>query len=375
MIVIIVTRLKYIKPVNSSFAMPNLTSFKPFLLGSISMLCVTLSVFSLLNANAAYSITRPSETSHGNESYWTIGKNLSSARNELAAVELNGKIYAMGGEDIAAGGGQKDTVEVYDIKRNEWNVGTVAPMPLPLDHTAAAVYNGKIYLVGGFLERKVPTDKVFIYDPAKNEWRQGKSLPSPIGAALNAKFIDGILYIVGGLNASDLPVNTNYAYDPKTNTWTIKAPMPTARHHLQTAVVNGKLFAIGGRILGDGVPSEDLGTSLSNFDRNEMYDPQTDSWTTRQHMLTKRSGFTASTGSDGNIYVFGGQGLQDDLPSVERYDPRTDSWTYDKSMPTRRYGLNSVGFDDTIYVLGGQLFTHPGRLPLSANEIFHIPTK
>jgi N-acetylneuraminic acid mutarotase len=97
-----------------------------------------------------------------------------------------------------------------------------------LDHTASVAFNGKIYVVGGFLKDKVPTDKVFVYDPSKNVWQEAKPLPSPIGAALNAQFINGILYIVGGLNASDLPVNTNYAYDPKTNNWTIKAPMPPA---------------------------------------------------------------------------------------------------------------------------------------------------
>ena len=350
--------------------MQNLTKLKPLFM--MSMLCVILFVLTLLTANMVNSSKESSGISLGNESYWTIGKNMSSDRNELAVVELDGKIYAMGGEDIAAGGGQKDTVEVYDIERNEWIVGDVAPMPLPLDHTAAVAYEGKIYVVGGFLEKKIPTDKLFIYDPVKNVWKQGRSLPSPIGAALNAQFIDGILYVVGGLNASHLPVNTNYAYDPKTNTWTTKAPMPTARQHLQTAVVDGKLYAMGGRILGNGVQSEDLSETLSNFGRNEMYDPPTDSWTKRQDMLVKRSGFTASVGPDGYIYVFGGQGTQNDLNSVERYDPRTDTWTYDKPMPTRRFGLDSASFEDKIFVLGGQLLTHPGRVPLSVNEIFHI---
>ena len=53
--------------------------------------------------------------------------------------------------------------------------------------------------------------------------------------------------------------------------------------------------------------SEDIDESLSNFDRNEMYDPQTDSWTILEPMHIKRSGFAAAVPSDGNIYVFGGQ--------------------------------------------------------------------
>ena len=334
---------------------------------------LAVSIIFLFGISTAVSIPNNStKISQLNESYWSIGKNMSTARNELTAVELNGKIYAMGGEDIAAGGAQKNTVEVYDIAKDKWIEGTVAPMPLPLDHTASAVYDGKIYVIGGFLKDKVSTDRVFIYDPSKNDWQEASPLPSPIGAALNAQFINGILYVVGGLNASEAPVNTNYAYDPKTNTWTTKAPMPTARHHLQTAVIGGKLYAMGGRILGDGVRSEDLDSSYSNFDRNEMYDPQTDTWTTLQHMLTKRSGFTASNASDGNIYVFGGQGLLKDLNSVEKYNPKTDKWTYDKPMPTRRYGLESVSVGDKIYVLGGQYFTHPGKIPLKINEIFHV---
>jgi hypothetical protein len=52
-------------------------------------------------------------------------------------------------------------------------------------------------------------------------------------------------------------------YDPATDTWTRKADMPTARDSLSTSVVNGKIYAIGGAMSGDGV-------SLSII---EEYDP------------------------------------------------------------------------------------------------------
>ena len=35
-------------------------------------------------------------------------------------------------------------------------------------------------------------------------------------------------------------------YDPATNTWDAVAPMPTGRDGLATAVVDGKLYALGG---------------------------------------------------------------------------------------------------------------------------------
>jgi N-acetylneuraminic acid mutarotase len=110
-----------------------------------------------------------------------------------------------------------------------------------------------------------------------------------------------------------------------------------------------------------------------------MYDPQTDSWTILEPMLSKRSGFAAAVPADGNIYVFGGQGLPDPQTGggtisedVEKYDPILNKWTYENSIPTARLGLTAVSFNDRIFVLGGQYFDDSGLHPLNINEIFHI---
>ena len=336
--------------------------------------CLSFSILILFSVTLGYASTVSKDSdSDIIESYWSTGNSMLEDRNELTAVVLDDKIFAMGGEDIASGGGQKDTVEVYDIAADKWSEPDIQPMPLPLDHTASAIHEGKIYVVGGFLEHKVPTDKLFIYDPKINEWQEGQSLPEPIGS-MGAEFVNGLLYVVGGVNSSHIPVNTNLAYDPKTDTWSTKSPMPTARHHVQTVVVDGKIFALGGRILGDGIMPEDMDETLTNFDRNEMYDPQTDSWTILEPMLSKRSGFAAATPADGNIYIFGGQGVGKGkfLSTVEKYDPILDIWTFEKSGPTARGGLTAVSFNDRIFVLGGQYFDDSGGHPLNINEIFHI---
>jgi N-acetylneuraminic acid mutarotase len=306
-----------------------------------------------------------------NRPYWTISKDMPEARNELSAVGVNEKIYVIGGEDIAAGGSQKDTIEIYDSTTERWLNKENAPLPQGLDHTAAVEYIDKIYVAGGFLQHKIPSDKLYIYDINENEWTEGESLPSARGA-LTAEIINGTLYAIGGLNSSQIPVNTNEAYDLESNSWTTKTPMPTARHHLSSAVVDGRLFALGGRILGNGVPSGDLDEARSNFGNNEVYDPQTDSWSIHQPMLTKRSGFTAAT-AGGEIYVFGGEGIGESYDSVERYDPENDVWHNELPMPTERMGLTAVPFTDKIYVLGGQIINNgSGLIPLKVNEVFHI---
>ena len=335
---------------------------------SVFLCCfsITLTVFVSYGLIAgATTSSEETETS----STWATGAKMPTPRTELLADGIDAKIYVMGGVDYAKNS-QLDTVEIYDTARNEWT-SDAEPMPLPIDHGAAVAHNGKVYVVGGFIKGKVPSDKLFIYDTVKDEWTEGKPLSSPRGA-LGAQFVNGILYVVGGLNASQIPVNSVEAYDPEANTWSSKASMPTARHHLELAVLDGKLFAIGGRILGNGVQSEDMHESLTNFNRNEMYDPESNTWTVKQPMLSKRSGF-ASTSADGKIYIFGGEGIKESLATVEKYDPLDDTWTKAPSMPSERIGLEAVAVDNKIYAIGGQIYDpDSGLVALDTNEIFDL---
>ena len=87
-------------------------------------------------------------------------------RSEIAGAALNGKIYIIGGFDET---GQSTTaVEVYDPIPNKWT--EAAPLPQPTDHTAAASYEGKLYVVGGgYLSADALSDKLFIYDPTNDK--------------------------------------------------------------------------------------------------------------------------------------------------------------------------------------------------------------
>ncbi len=294
-------------------------------------------------------------------SSWEVGEEMPTHRTEIAADLLDNRIYVLGGADYQKDG-VIDTVEVYDPEKNTWT--TAAPLPIPIDHTSAVAYNGKLYLVGGFLENKISTDKLFIYDPNENKWTEGNPLPSPRGA-LTAEVINGTIYAMGGVNKDHQPVNTNEAYDVKTNTWTAREPIPGPKHHVASAVVDGKLYVLGGRLFGNGEPSE-INESLTNFDDNWRYDPEKNKWMPLESMSIRRSGFTATSLND-QIYVFGGQGTEGSYNSVERYDPITNKWYGEPAMPTERSGSASVAYKDRIYVFGGQ---HKGLEALNVNEIF-----
>lgn len=71
------------------------------------------------------------------------------------------------------------------------------------------------------------------------------------------------------------------------DSWMSRASMPTARAFFGVAVVDEKIFAIGGA---GGV--------------NEVYDPATDTWATRKPMPNPRC--FATTLYEGKIYCIGG---------------------------------------------------------------------
>jgi N-acetylneuraminic acid mutarotase len=284
-------------------------------------------------------------------------------RTEITSEIIDDKIYVLGGADYLKDG-IMNVVEIYDPSSNSWTQST--PLPISLDHTAAVSYKGKLFLVGGYLEDKNPTDKLWIYDSSSNTWTEGAPLSSPRGA-LAAEVINGTIYAIGGTNSTHDPVTTNEAYIIENNSWSFREPLSKPRHHISSAVLDGKIYILGGRLLGNGIQSE-INEGLTNMDDNSMYDPKSDTWTELEPMQMRRSGFTASE-ANGQIFVFGGQTPQGATDKVERYDPISNQWFRVEDMKYERSGATSKNFNDQIYVIGGQ---QEGLKALNVNEVLKI---
>jgi N-acetylneuraminic acid mutarotase len=145
--------------------------------------------------------------------------------------------------------------------------------------------------------------------------------------------------------------------------WTRKADMPTPRSTQTSAVVNGKIYVIGG------ATSEPDCYALSTV---EEYDPVTDTWTRKADMPTARCDFVGSSAVvDGKIYVMGGDiwdGGWITISTVEEYDPATDTWTRKSDMPTARWCLGTCTFDEKIYAIGG--YPAVGYTALTTVEVY-----
>ena len=174
-------------------------------------------------------------------------------------------------------------------------------------------------------------------DEIVDKWETKTPMPTSRNY-LTSAVVDGKIYSIGGSLAFNNPLNTVEVYDPVSDSWETKASMPTSRDGLTSAVVNGKIYCIGGY-------------DSSYLNTVEVHDPKTDSWETKTSMPSTRAYLTSEV-IDGKIYCTGGYdgGYYN---TVEVYDPKTDSWETKTSMLTSREGLTSVVVDGKIYCIGG----------------------
>ena len=171
--------------------------------------------------------------------------------------------------------------------------------------------------------------------------------------------VEGKIYLIGGTpfenRRGPYGLSTVEVYDPKTNTWERLADMPTPRTRAGAAVVNGIIYVFGGY---NGIDNRLV--NLKFLDVVEAYNPQTDTWMRQQNMSGPRiqSGLGAV---EGKIYCIGGSvhpldkepGDPGRIDLVEVYDPATDMWVKRARMPTKRDGFGVGVVNKRIYAIGG----------------------
>ena len=142
------------------------------------------------------------------------------------------------------------------------------------------------------------------------------------------------------------------------NAWEAVAPMAEARISHATAVLDGKLYAVGGY-------NGDDDYYLSSVER---YDPALDAWEAVTPMAeTRQSGVAVL---DGKLYVVGGMNDYDDaLSSVERYDPGTDAWEAVAPLTLARFGAGVAALEGELYAVGGSIYDDEAEAERSATTV------
>jgi N-acetylneuraminic acid mutarotase len=200
-------------------------------------------------------------------------------------------------------------------------------------------------------------------------WFYKRELPSPrygFGTAV----VNSKIYVVGGTDGLNF-LSEVLEYDPLLDTWVRKADMPTPRCKLAVAVWNNLIYAIGGQRTGA-------------VDNNEVFDPQLNVWSTLTSLPVTNDNFTSAHAIKGKIYTNG---------PVFEYNIATDDWwdsmiiiadtiapdtiyvdtfyNYIKSYPPNgSHGRCSAVYNNLIYVMGGS----DGPYPMPNVDVYHPGT-
>jgi hypothetical protein len=76
---------------------------------------------------------------------WSLGLAMPLARSEHAVVELDGRVWVLGG--YPPGRLPSNLVQIHDPVAGRWTLGP--RLPQPIHHVMAAVVDGRLYVIGG----------------------------------------------------------------------------------------------------------------------------------------------------------------------------------------------------------------------------------
>ncbi len=323
---------------------------------------IVLLLLTLLTLTSCLIIAKPAFSSASTgvtENTWVSKAPMQVARANMGVAVVNGDIYAIGGNTISGlynldqgfsegtTGRMVNSNEEYNPVTDNWTLK--APMPTPRDNFAIAVYQGKIYCIGGRQNVQSSISVNEVYDPTTDTW----ATKSPL---LNAQWPLQANVVNGKICVMDHSGNT-YAYDPATDSWTTKAKAPLISPFGEVSgwATGFNAVAIDDKIYVVGMIAAD--TFYGNV--NLIYDVATDTWSQAASVPPYSGG--------GGLFGLGGYGAAGATTGVMApkriyfffdnqtyiYNPTNDSWTFGTALPMNRVNFGVAVINDTFYVIGG----------------------
>lgn len=201
---------------------------------------------------------------------WEAGASLKHPRRNCASVELDGRIYALGGFD-----GSKiiNSVEAYDMRLKSWMM--VEPLPTARSSAMACAQGGKLWVLGGTSGTRLKT--VDCFDPRAGRWETSKVDMVEVRSAGQAACCVNHIFALGG---TDNDQNIHFSMecmDPDELSLTLRQPMQESRMDFAAAVISDSIMVGGGQ----------NGSVLS---ATEFYRPELDEWQAGPSMNIPRYG-------------------------------------------------------------------------------------
>jgi N-acetylneuraminic acid mutarotase len=207
---------------------------------------------------------------------WETKTSMPTPRDSFVTIVYGDDVYCVGG----------GINEVYNMVSDTWQ--TKSALPFNGSIITADVVHGKLYLTSDSL--------MHVYDPSANSWAAKEAIQTENYGTVSAVIGNKIYFISAGLTQ---------IYDVENDAVRLGAP-PLPDH------VIGIAFATTGemapkRIYVFGVGT-DLQVSLTQAVTVQVYDPEADSWSVGANMLTARANVGFAVVNE-KIYAIGGNSV------------------------------------------------------------------
>jgi hypothetical protein len=161
--------------------------------------------------------------------------------------------------------------------------------------------------------------------------------PSFVEWVSEIQIIGDDIFVIGGKSQFEKSTTTVMTYNLLNKSWSMKANLNQGRYGAATALVNEKLYVMGGNYSSDTV---------------EVYDPVNNSWSFVSSNSELDSQFDTAISNGNYIYVTISKLAA--TTTVLRYTPLTDLWeSFQIQTPSRRY-QDSFLYKGRIYLVGGK---------------------
>lgn len=257
---------------------------------------------------------------------------------------------------------------------HEVNWEALPDMPVGKWEPASLVLDDKLYVLGGYEDGIMSSRRLDLFDPADGSWTQLQNLPSKVGH-VNLVPGDTGFWFAGGMKdkvhpAKDHIIAEVWHFDPERDRYTAAPLLPGRRAGGGLERIGDNLHYISGLM-------EDRDTDSPDhwiFDLAAWRATGSAEWLPAAPLPTPRNQLSVAV-LNGRIYAIGGQLHHDseqiDQPRVDIYDPASDTWSDGPPLPVGHSHSEGATFvhDDRIWMIGGHSTPEGGSKGFCANVL------
>ncbi|XP_077291598.1 kelch-like protein 28 [Arctopsyche grandis] len=229
------------------------------------------------------------------------------------------QVLIVGGDSF----GMSVTIDAYNLTTNSWTHFVETDIK---NSFSTVIFKNNLFMFGGWNSEEDLNTKVCSIDLLTKDLKQLAPMIEKRSYS-TAAVVNGRIFVMGGY--SDIKeLKTVEEYDYVKNSWKNVASMKSKRFCHASVVYKEDIYVFGG------CNGPDFLNSV------EVFNTKKNQWKILSPMKWKRSSFAAVVVDD-YIYCIGGSSRLA-LKSVERYDPGRDTWTEVRALPVNHFGRSAI---------------------------------